>query len=520
MNALMLTLLACEPFGPIESVVLDETEPSFNPETPLLIEPTLVDFGGVSVAEAQEDGGPVFDIRVTNLSNEEVPVYGYSTVQGDAVFAVEAAGYTTLLPGEDVVLPVRFVPQTAEEYTGSFSIVGGHAPVVLHGSGHAPIIDVNSQEPTAVSVGCASSFDVTLTNRGDEPLSVTDVSLLVGMDYTLSDVSLPISLDVGERTEIAVEFDPYFSWDNIDERSDGVLISSTDPRTPLVQHTFDIQPARGSEVSTTLEYHPDSTTDLLILVDNTGVMYSRIALAEQAMPTLVKTLMSANVDLHAAVVTGEGPCTAQVVDGQSSEQDIIAELQRGLLGAAGASSDTLLSLAEDSVEASVDGGCLDGFLRENALLHVVLISGGDDQSDQAVADQVASLQGAASQSADIVISALVSTDPGGCMGMTYGGTYLSAALSTGGVQANACEEDWSSAMEELAQVSAQHANGGMTVVLDPPAVEETIEVLVDGLLYTDWLLSDDTVLHIPEEVAPKVGSPLELRYLMSVECEE
>ena len=156
-------LTACEPFGPIESVIIGE-DADFNPETPLLVYPTALAFEDVAVLALSEGAWPEQPVTVTNLSDEEVPVYGYAEMVGDQVFSVDADPYTTLGPGESVDLPVIFQPQTAAVYSASFSIVGGTAPVSLSGQGRAPIIDVETWEPAAVSVGCTAVFEATVTN--------------------------------------------------------------------------------------------------------------------------------------------------------------------------------------------------------------------------------------------------------------------------------------------------------------------------------------------------------------------
>lgn len=521
---LLATLIACTPLGPIQSTQGD-TAAGYNPQHPLLVAPSELDFGDVVVNDHVDGDPPQQTVTVTNLSAETQSVFGYTKVTGDSsTFRVEGASYVELQPGEDVDLLVSFFPLTAEHYSGEFRIEGGTSAVRMAGTGLAPIIDLHSDEPDAVAVGCTADFSATVTNRGTLPLNIEAIGLDDGADYRLLDPpAVPYVLDVGERLELGLRADPVFSWEDDDEREDAVIVRSDDPLSPEARQSFDIQPTYSSEISETRTYYPDTMTDLLIMVDNTGNMASRIGLAEDTLPVLVETLYDANVDVHAAVITGGSACPESGFADSSvlDEDNLLAALVRGLDGPAGPASSTLLSHAESAVEQSVDSGCLEGFLRDGALLHVVVISGQDDASDVSVEELLAALRGAAPQADEVVVSALVSTDPGGCMGLRYGGTYLAAALESGGVQANACAEDWSSAMEELALVSAVRAEGALSMVLSPPANPETIRVTVDGIVHTSWSYAPDTAtLSFPDEDAPPAGSTLQLRYLMWAECDD
>jgi hypothetical protein len=516
---LSLLLIACQPFGPIQSRQLIDSGAPFDPDRPLLVEPTTLDFGSVVVNELGAQP-PTLSISVTNLSQSTAPVYGYTDI-GDGVFAVAAEPYVVLDAGEALTLSVSFAPRTAEEYAASFTIVGGTAPVKLSGRGLAPVIDLDSDEPAVVPVGCEEDFAASITNRGDLPLTVSSAALRDGRDYALIDPpQWPMVLDVGERLELDVRFAPVFSWSDSSEREDAIVVTSDDPLASEVRQSFDVQPAWSPEVESELTYYPDTMTDLVVMVDNTGTMSSRLQLAEDALPVLVETLLDANVDIHATVVTGDSACPAGgFIDASASEEELLGSLSDGLGGLSGSGSGALLQHAEEVIEQSVMGGCLEGFLRQNALLHVLVISGSDDSSGESLSTQLSAIRGAAPLADGHTVSALVGTDPGGCMGLSYGSTYLSAALSTGGIQASACSDDWSSAMEEIALISARRAAGGMSMTLSPPPIPETLQVTVGGALYTAWSYDADTAqLSFPEEESPSTGSAVELLYLMLTEC--
>ena len=519
-------LLACEPFSsPIWS---DGTETVYDEDAPLLIEPAELAFGPAVVNDLT---APLTaSVSVTNLSDQERLVYGHALVEGDGdVFWVGGPeeSYFTLAAKERRTLDVSFAPLTAARYEGQFAFEGGTTPVTLSGQGLAPSIALSDDAPVAVPVGCEEGFTLTITNDGNRPLEVDALALEGGQDFSLpAPEAATGTVEPGQSLAVPVHAAPVFSWSRSHDLSDMLTVHSNDPLVPEARYEIDTDYIRGSVVEQSQAYYPGLEVDLLVVVDNTGTMATRVQKAEGALEVMVDTLLSAEVDLHAAVLTGASPCPAGeeafVRSRFDSEQAITEHLIEGLYGPSGMHSGALLGLASAALVETDPRDCMDGFVREGALFHLVVISRQDDQSGLDVDDQISALRQQVSASRGLQISAMVGAESGGCMGLDYAPRYLQAAVLTDGVQASACASEWSPAFEEIALSSALAAEGGAVLALDQSPVEETIEVLVDGALYTEeWLYEPEPPsVRFFDEVAPDTGSTVLIRYILPQSCGE
>lgn len=523
-HLLLLALLqgGCEPIRP--PVFSTDSGEDYDPDYPILVSDASLDFGAVVVNDIAADALPTLELTLTNLGAQERPVYGYALVEGDDdAFWVDAEPYFTLAGGASRTLPVRFRPQTAASYSGRFVIEGGSAAVTLAGQGLAPVIALESHEPAGVSVGCEETFTVEITNTGDEPLALSGAQLKTGVDFTLPEPLATQTLAVGQHTQLSVRFDPVFSWSASAERLDELEIRSDDPRTPRAHLPLSVLSVPGSLVEEQLTYYPGGQVDLLLMVDNTGVMATRLQKAADAIPVLTRTLLGASMEANVAVVTGGEDCPttrpAWRSSRTSSEEELNALLSGGLWGSSGSGSTRLLMHAVDALDNTGTGACLSGFLRPGAILHVVVLSGQNDSSGYDVDEQLDALWAAAPDARAVMVSTVVGTDPGGCSGMSYGVHYLNAALLTDGVQGSACDSDWSAAFEEMALSSAALATGSADHPLETEPVPETLRVTVEGSTFTGWSYSaTPPTLHFLKNAAPATGSLVEVDYLAAVPC--
>ena len=195
-------------------------------------------------------------------------------------------------------------------------------------------------------------------------------------------------------------------------------------------------------------------------------------------------------------------------------------LNEGLRGSDGAGSNQLLSLAGNTL-AEAESGCLAGFLRPGALLHVLVISGQSDGSHQSIDTQLSNIWSHAPNALDVMISAIVATEEDGCQGAHYGQGYTDAAISTGGEIGDLCAASWETVLENVAWRSGRRAEGGLSVTLGQAPVSETINVKIDGMTWTDWTYSaPDNAVRFSETNAPVAGSYVEIFYLQAQECSQ
>ncbi len=146
-----------------------------------------------------------------------------------------------------------------------------------------------------------------------------------------------------------------------------------------------------------------------------------------------------------------------------------------------------LQNVRNALAQAAPGGCNEGFLRPNALLHIIYISDENDESpgfedpDYWVdyVDQMIALKGSAALTR---ISAVAGPTPTGCPGAEPGFGYDEAVAATGGEFVSICD-DWPSELDALADASV------ITDLfpLSRQPVPESIQPFVNGeLRETGW----------------------------------
>jgi hypothetical protein len=515
-----LSLTACDPLGPIPSEPPDDVVVT---QSGLFIQPAVLDFGDVRVA----DGGDPLAFTITNVGDEDRTVYNHTNVLSEdlllSTFDVDAEPLFNLRPGESATIPVTFSPLSFGDHLAELHI--NNEPelfVQLSGHGSAPVIALSAEPPQTVPIGCSEVVPVTVSNTGDEPLLIDEVQLSNPDDYTL--LSAPATIAPGESGLIEVTFDPKYPLDaeTVAQRELELVVVSNDPFTPQRALSFDIV-AQESFAETELVYFPGLEVDLLVAVDNTNVTGAHLQKAEDSFSVLLNIMANANVDLNAAIVTGGSSCpytTPAYTTVTDSRSDVELVLIDGLSGVSGSGSSQLLTLASGAL-SQASSGCLSGFLREGALLHVLVISGQADGSPSSIDEQLSALWSGAPDALDIMVSAIVATEDDGCQGASYGEGYADAAVSTSGEIGDLCSDSWASIFENIGNRSGARAEGGLSVVPDHTPVPDTISVKVDNVTWTDWTWSEsDGAVIFSGDNAPDTGSWIQISYLQAQECEQ
>jgi hypothetical protein len=188
-----------------------------------------------------------------------------------------------------------------------------------------------------------------------------------------------------------------------------------------------------------------------------------------------------------------------------------------------------LGAAMLAVSAPLATGDNRGFRRDNAALHVVIVSDSDDESEALLGPDPAS---AALEFLDTErertgrsarISAVVGDAGTGCSGpdgtALPGDRYLAVARASGGVQGSVCDTDLAPVVEAVGDVSVEWTT---RFVLQAVPESGSVQVTVDGTLQDEgWLLEQDSetvdgttverVVLVFED-APPAGAEIEVRY--------
>jgi hypothetical protein len=477
----------------------------------LVISPAELDFGALSVAA---DGPGVRSFTVTNAGGSSLTVHGHDEVidltdGASEVFTVDAEPYFELEPGEARRLDVTFTAPTEGSWAGQLRVNYGVETVELSGSGRAPVLSVGAVQVPTTPIGCTAAFTLALEGVGSEPLTVTDLALADDGDFSLLSDSI--------EAPLSLLFHPAWSSAGGGARETTLSFFTNDPLRPRVTVPLRGFSYEGEMVEERFVYAPGVSVDLLVLADTDGVMGAYLDEGQRATDALAAAYEAAAADVHLAVSTGLSSCPPDRTD---SLADLSSTLERGLEGAAGPGGGALLAAAAESLANDVPGGCLEGFLRDNTQLHVLVLAGGPDGSGLSAEASLAALVDAAPQATEVVVSAFIPTEASACGGLQYGAGYAEAALRSGGVLEDLCGGDWSGLFDAVAQVTSRTAAGSLLHPLREPPLPESITVEVDGLSFTDWTYDEATQsLSFTAAAAPEAGAIVEVHYMARAACE-
>ena len=148
----------------------------------------------------------------------------------------------------------------------------------------------------------------------------------------------------------------------------------------------------------------------------------------------------------------------------------------GLAFNGGVGETALLDLAQSALASTGQGGCLAGFLRSDAQLHVVLVGGRTDTSSAVLADLEV-------YSDNLVVSAVMGDGTSGCQAA---GGARTAAAESGGVVADLCAGDWDTVYADLARLSWGNGDNLQRIELDEDPAANTLAVVSEGDLLDAW----------------------------------
>jgi hypothetical protein len=514
----LFSLSACTPLGPARP----DPRPPELPDDALTVSPSTLDFGELVVLDTPEAQRT---ITLTNQTDEELLVEGLTHVWGidEDVFFVDAPAVLRLEPRASLPIDLWFRPNTEGRWLGTVIPPLAVAPVELIGAATAPIasLRITDAQLGAPYVGCAVESTLRLSNEGSETLEVYGAERAGSGDFTLIDVPTG-SLNPGDLMELPVRFAPTGAG----QQSATVKVFTNDPAAPVSALTLTGLGVPGSGVVETPLYVPGAKADVLLVIDAGAEMWATLYAAQSAASALFSALDDGGVDWQVAVVNGVSSCSATVDPYLRADQvrdyspEAIAPLLAYGLLPQTQGTRALLSLAVATLERTDAGDCLEGFVRDGAQLHVVLLTRGAESSPDSTASYVSALQARLPDEVDLVISAITGQDAGGCVG---GGKAVEAATLTGGEALDVCAgTPWETLWAQVAGVSAAAGSGVMTHILEQEPVEATLSVRAEGRALSAWTYDPSTrALRVNGETEGlTVGEPIEVSYLEALACQE
>ncbi len=259
-------------------------------------------------------------------------------------------------------------------------------------------------------------------------------------------------------------------------------------------------------------------TDLLFFGDTSGSMAEELTTMGEKITTLIDSLTVYTDEWQLMAVTGPTGCgVTGVLTPETAEY--AALFATGLLTPPGTDEVDEWGLynAWQAVEATDEGECNAGFLREDARLHIIFISDEDDNSPgwdagdpsywMTYTDAIYARKGDPNK---LRFSGVIGPTPDGCTGAEPGTGYADAIEAFGGTVLSICD-DWASQVELLVDTTVQYD----TFTLSRTPMEGTLEVFVNGDNRSSGWSHDETqnAVVFTEEI-PVTGDNVEIFYLV------
>ncbi len=477
------------------------------------VTPTVLDFGLLSY----EDPASVRTFTVSSIGADPATIDSIE-IQGD-----EALSFTLLTPfmetvldpGESMDIQVAFQPVASNQIMAEAVVFSddpeeSSIPVTLIGQGAAPdlLISPSPLNFGSTYVGCSKPNEVTLSNIGQEDLVIYSIGGVAEPFSIEGTPSFPMTLMPEESYTMNMDFIPAIDG----QYTDILEVMSNDPSGT---ETNDISGIGQYIASYEQEWdNPvDPPSDIIFSVDQSCSMYDDAALLASSFSTFINQLNNYSTDWQIMVVNDDNGCSNSgiLTPNVSGYQSTFGSaVQTGYYLSYTESLFTPVALAVENTDA---GECNAGFLRQNAMLHVIMVSDEPEQSGGSTTHTtfVNQLVAKKGNTNNVRVSAIY--NPG-----NHWGRYVAAANDTGGLLFDITDSSWSNSNN--LQLIAEASIIADMYSLDQPAVESTIEVFVNGYpVQSNWHYDSGQEAVVFDSSPPGEGDTIRIVYSALAECD-
>jgi hypothetical protein len=218
--------------------------------------PTRVIFGSAKLGEMT---GPEA-VSLTNTGNSDLVITRIDTT-GEGFSASGILLPLRLAPGQNVSVDATFLPEAGGDAEGNLQIFSDALPqmltVSLSGTGKAAtrVLEARPSNLYFKSAGAGTdTTDVqplTLFNTGNSSVTITDISV-TEISYSVSGVSLPVTLAPGENVSFHVAYSPGQTADD----GGSVTIASDAYDSPTTVSLASSLPTAGQQSAVNLAWSP------------------------------------------------------------------------------------------------------------------------------------------------------------------------------------------------------------------------------------------------------------------------
>ena len=261
-----------------------------------------------------------------------------------------------------------------------------------------------------------------------------------------------------------------------------VVVISNDPVVekvaPIVGEVGLLPPVSDVIIAEATEF-----SDILFAIDQSCSMSNDRARLGAGFSAFTETLSMALTGWQVGIVTNDDGCFNNgIITAETPSYPSV--MAAAVDGRGGTFTEALLRLSAEAAEASSIGRCNEGFIREETLLHVIVVSDEPEQSGdpEGYLERIQALKGDPER---VVVSGVLAMSCGDDSG------YDDAISETGGLHIDLCDESWSELVDELAVRSIGPTN---RVQLSGVPMPGTVSVSVDDVPISSWVLDDGAVV--------------------------
>jgi hypothetical protein len=478
--------------------------------------PETIDFGS-----AGRDETLVETFTVTNVGTGELEVSGIE-------IGGTSTSFTILTPLEELSfslpetasqeIEVAFTPLGANDQMGSAIISSNDeerpkVTVDLMGEGLVPDleIDPNPYDFGDAYIGCLHSGEIDLVNVGYDDLTIDTIQLTSGADsFTITQQpGLPLTLAPEEWTTLSVEFYP-----DREQAFSSVLQVTSDAPGGTDRGELSGSGIYAGAYQDLWEIPYDPPVDLLFSVDQSGSMDDDARSLASNFSTFIGQLSNYTTDWQVMVVNNDNGCNNSGIL-TNTTSGYMNTFSNAVQSGGGMYTESLLTVSSSAVEKTDSGECNSGFMRSDALLHIILVSDEPEQSSGSWSNYVSQIQAKKGSVSNVKISAIAGDYPGGCGSAQAGTGYYEAVQATGGEFLSICS-NWSAMVQDLADASVQLSEYELSYTADP----STIVVRVNGTEnYSDWTYDEGANSVSFFQNIPEGGDSVRINYSAFANCD-
>ncbi len=479
------------------------------------VDPNFLEFG--SLREGEEE---IKTFMISSVGEESLQIENIRIDSEAPSFTILTDVTGLVLPiGDSTEIDVAFTPMAAHEQTAQAIVTSNAArntemPVELLGTGAISELQI-SPDPLDMGttyVGCQKDNELELTNIGTDALEIYEVTH-DGASFSLaSALDLPLTLEPDEAVSVYLNFEPQ----DRDEVEGTLTVTSSEPLGVREATQFGSGDF-AAEYDDEWVVPADPPSDIIFYVDQSCSMDDDQARLASNFSTFISELNTYSTDWQIIVANNDNGCNSHGGVLRPEATNYVTRFQSAVSAGGGWWTEAGLTVTSEAVEMTDPGECNYGFLRPEAMLHIIMVSDEPEQSTSTwnwYVDKVIAKKGS---SANVKFSAIAGDYPGGCATAEAGSGYYQAVSATEGVFLSICSE-WASPtnLAMLAAASIQQAAFELSATPAP----STIHVYVNGTERLDnwhYDASDNTVVF--DDGIPSEGDNVRIEYGGLADCD-